>query len=135
MTREEAIDVLKHNYPSACFTELCDAVEMAIQALKHASTIDLDSIIAEHEDIGYEKGRRDGFAEAIEEAEPVRHGKWMKKPAYKGAEFNIYTCSECGEPWWFTMKYCGNCGAKMDSNDSNALNALNALEIDEVNDE
>ena len=33
MTREDAIDVLKHNYPSACFTDLCDAVELAIQAL------------------------------------------------------------------------------------------------------
>lgn len=33
MTREDAIDVLKHNYPSACFTDLCEAVEMAIQAL------------------------------------------------------------------------------------------------------
>lgn len=33
MTREDAIDVLKHNYPSACFTELCDAVEIAIQSL------------------------------------------------------------------------------------------------------
>lgn len=33
MTREEVIDVLKHNYPSACFTDLCEAVEIAIQAL------------------------------------------------------------------------------------------------------
>ena len=33
MTREEAIDVFKHNYPSACFTDLCEAVEIAIQAL------------------------------------------------------------------------------------------------------
>lgn len=33
MTREEAIDVLKHNYPSSCFTELCEAVEIAIHAL------------------------------------------------------------------------------------------------------
>ena len=33
MTNEEAIDVLKHNYPSMCFTELCEAVEIAIQAL------------------------------------------------------------------------------------------------------
>ena len=33
MTREDAIDVLKHNYPSACFAELCEAVEIAIQAL------------------------------------------------------------------------------------------------------
>lgn len=48
------------------------------------------------------------------DAEPVRHGRWVNRPAYKGAEFSIYTCSECGEPWWFTMKYCGNCGAKLD---------------------
>lgn len=33
MTRAEAIDVLKHNYPSACFEDLCEAVEVAIQAL------------------------------------------------------------------------------------------------------
>lgn len=33
MTREEAIDVLKHNYPSACFTDLCEAVDIAIKAL------------------------------------------------------------------------------------------------------
>ena len=33
MTREEAIDVIKHNYPSACFTDLCEAVEIALQAL------------------------------------------------------------------------------------------------------
>ena len=33
MTNEEAIDILKHNYPSACFTELCEAVDIAIKAL------------------------------------------------------------------------------------------------------
>ena len=44
MTREDAIDVLKHNYPSACFTELYDAVEIAIQALS-ASTIDAVPVV------------------------------------------------------------------------------------------
>lgn len=39
MTKEDAIDVLKHNYPSACFTDLCDAVEIAIQALSAQSEI------------------------------------------------------------------------------------------------
>lgn len=33
MTREEAIDVLKRNYPSSCFEDLCKAVDIAIQAL------------------------------------------------------------------------------------------------------
>lgn len=34
MTKDEVIDVLKHNYPSACFTDLCEAVDMAIEALE-----------------------------------------------------------------------------------------------------
>ena len=34
MTREEAIDVLDRNYPDKCFGILCDAVDMAIEALE-----------------------------------------------------------------------------------------------------
>ena len=46
-------------------------------------------------------------AEAIEEYEPVRHGKWNDDGQ----------CSECGafdnkDP--YGSKYCHNCGAKMD---------------------
>ena len=48
------------------------------------------------------------------EAEPVRHGRWVRK----GQE--IY-CSECGEESGYTWAgasrysdYCPNCGAKMD---------------------
>lgn len=33
MTREEAIEVFKHNYPASCFADLCEAVEIAIQVL------------------------------------------------------------------------------------------------------
>lgn len=33
MTREEAIDVLKRNYPDACFSDLREAVDVAIQFL------------------------------------------------------------------------------------------------------
>lgn len=39
MTREEAINVLKHNYPSACFTDLCEAVDIAIQSLSAQTEI------------------------------------------------------------------------------------------------
>jgi len=34
MTREEAIDVLKANYPDSCYELLREAVDMAIEALK-----------------------------------------------------------------------------------------------------
>lgn len=39
MTREEAIDVLKRNYPSACFADLCKAVDMAIEVLEQPEII------------------------------------------------------------------------------------------------
>ena len=39
MTREEAVDVLKHNYPSSCYEDLCKAVDMAIKALEQPEPI------------------------------------------------------------------------------------------------
>lgn len=39
MTREEAIDVLKHNYPSSCYEDLCKAVNMAIKVLEQRGII------------------------------------------------------------------------------------------------
>ena len=39
MTREEAIDVLKRNYPSSCFEDLCKAVDIAIKALEEPEII------------------------------------------------------------------------------------------------
>ena len=77
-------------------------------------TVDVDSLNAKHEDIGYEKGYRDGYAEALDVAdntEPIRHGHWENPMALAG------TCSMCG----YTIlgiiddfKYCPVCGAKMD---------------------
>lgn len=39
MTREEAIEILKANYPDACFEQLRDAVDMAISALKQPEIV------------------------------------------------------------------------------------------------
>ena len=49
------------------------------------------------------------------DAEPVRHGRWIYKPAWSNADWGVYLCSECNKPyWWNTDHYCPNCGAKMD---------------------
>lgn len=34
MTKEEAIDTLEHNRPSGCYEDLCEAVDVAIEALE-----------------------------------------------------------------------------------------------------
>lgn len=66
------------------------------------------------------------YAHTID-AEPVRHGRWVKCQG----KSNIWYCSECGEkinykqnrrtynipkvPVWQKNKRCRNCGAKMDA--------------------
>ena len=58
------------------------------------------------------------------DAEPIRHGKWIKMTGMMPPEFHgHYECSECG--WHLAgirdtknheenFSYCPNCGAKMD---------------------
>ena len=94
MTNEEAIDVLKHNYPSACFTDLCEAVEIAIQAL---------SIEPERKKGKWVHGR---------EIAREMVGDTVAAIFYEG-----WQCSECKciveeerEPLW---NFCPSCGADM----------------------
>ena len=50
------------------------------------------------------------------DAEPVRHGKWMRTEDECG-DFLCWTCSECGEQYVMPhhrASYCPNCGARMD---------------------
>lgn len=42
--------------------------------------------------------------------DPVKHGKWIRG----GEGDDIWLCSECESIFNCRMKYCGNCGAKMD---------------------
>ena len=53
-----------------------------------------------------------GRVESVD-AVPVVHGRWTDKDG------GIATCSVCGDRWgvWSVMKYCPNCGARMDGKD------------------
>ena len=56
----------------------------------------------------------------VVDAEPVRHGRWIYKPAWSNADWGVYLCSECNKPyWWNTDHYCPNCGAKMQEDKEN----------------
>ena len=74
-------------------------------------TVDVDRLNTAHEDIGYEKGFHDGYAEALDvtvDAEPIRHGRWLWVDGVR--------CSLCNHKLQTTglPSYCPNCGAKMD---------------------
>lgn len=51
ISREEAIETLKANYPDACFEQLRDAVDVAISALKQPEIIHCKDCKHYHEDI------------------------------------------------------------------------------------
>ncbi len=82
-----------------------------MECIDKVPIVDAESIVTKHEDIGYEKGYRDGYAEALEVTEDaVRHGHWI------GKEDQKWHCSECDgiAPKGHRYDYCPNCGAKMD---------------------
>ena len=60
----------------------------------------------------------------IIDAEPVRHGRWVKS-GYACGE-SEWTCTVCGNKEWRTsisrLKFCPFCGAKMDEGEQNATN-------------
>lgn len=47
------------------------------------------------------------------EAEPVRHGRWIKQ------ENGLNLCSVCGVAKVSHLPFCGHCGARMDATDTN----------------
>ena len=53
------------------------------------------------------------------EAEPVRHGEWIKMVFTDTGKFAGYKCSECGLGARKKFSYC-HCGAKMDGGSKNA---------------
>ena len=76
-------------------------------------------------DSDWMKGYKTGLiaaAEAIDEmptieAEPVKHGRWIKPTKINGRNFSIPHCSVCEDvPCGVNENthYCPNCGAKMD---------------------
>jgi len=104
------------------------AVEVA-RAVENAQTIDIESLITQHEDIGYERGYRDGYAEAwevLDDAKPVKHGHWIRESQTRFEKIffssRVFKCSVCGNYLDFddvnvgrgSANYCPNCGAKME---------------------
>lgn len=107
-------------------------VRLARNMVEDEPTVDAESLITQHEDIGYERGYRDGYAEALEvtdDAEPVRHGHWIdgndeifiREGSGEYVHITTEVCSNCKEliihAWTFgyvKYHYCPNCGAKME---------------------
>lgn len=87
-------------------------------------TVDIDAITESHERIGYDRGFRDGYAEALKETDNVPDknvGKWIDawRSAWDGTRHWYRECSECGyerddDNIDKDTKFCPNCGAYME---------------------
>lgn len=77
------------------------------EAIERVPIADIDAITESHERTGYDRGFRDGYAQATSE---VRHGHWERY-----LEVGLkWRCSECTSRFITPFNYCPNCGAKMD---------------------
>ena len=90
-------------------------------------TVDIDAITESHEKIGYDKGFRDGYAQATVDAEPVRHGHWINHYDDLFPEDSTIECSLCHEHYYELVtyeNYCPNCGAKMQGDEDAKTNTV-----------
>jgi len=112
-------DALKQTFCAECDRSIkCEDCDIDYHFEHLAPTVDIDAITGSHERIGYDRGFRDGYAQATSE---VRHGHWTDN----GHIGKRRWCSVCGgiafeqyDDYGLAevteSDYCPHCGAKMD---------------------
>lgn len=101
-------DKLKENFPKdADWDYPVNTNSEVVRIIDDAPTVDIDAITESHEEIGYDKGFRDGYAQAMSE---FRHGHWNER---YDTQYH-FECSECKYLHQYKDNYCPLCGAKMD---------------------
>lgn len=92
------------------------------QAINNAPTVDAVPL----EDYRSMEQTVHKLAQALAEAEPVKHGRWINERVHNlhnGEQRNARECSECGAIYFIydmanaideVPRYCPNCGARMD---------------------
>lgn len=84
--------------------------------INKASTAEEAKVLFAVKDVIYNQQRY------VIDVQPVKHGQWEEIEEYGGWGGTYFRCSICGDEWDLDtgtpvengMKYCPNCGAKMD---------------------
>lgn len=105
MTREEAIEILRRNRPTSdprpCGLELCDAVDMAISALRQQETVTDSHQLNEPLTLD-ELRKMDGEPVWVQSPGIPEYGRWA---IVEGAGENClflhddFTCHDYGKSW------------------------------------
>lgn len=105
MTREEAIEILRKNRPTSdprpCGMELCDAVDMAISALRQQDVTDTD--VGKNEPLTLDELRKmDGEPVWVQSPGIPEYGRWaIVEGVGENSLFlhDDFTCHEYGKTW------------------------------------
>jgi len=122
MTREEAIEVISQDIPCEHDTDLIEALNMSLEALKQEPCEDAISRkevaeILNHQRFGIAQISWDIISEkikALPSVTPTReHGEWERGYSYPDGQY--VKCSVCSEiiKCTYPMHFCPNCGADM----------------------
>ena len=126
MSNAEAIETLRANYPDACFAQLRDAVDVAIDALKAQDEVGdtisrqaaIESVRRFYDDyIVFDNGI--SLEKLLKELPPapvreVKRGKWIwDDEGYHCSECCFHAYGNTRECLDGTYRFCPNCGAAM----------------------
>ena len=109
MTNKEAISNLERIY-GIVSPDIQISLDLAIKALEDRPTVEWEKVTEAHEDIGYDRGFRDGYAQAVEER-PT--GEWEKTFPHNGKQHHKCTNCHVSSQVILVNNFCPNCGAKM----------------------
>lgn len=129
MTNAEAIETLRANYPDACYEQLREAVDAAIEALKAQDAA--GDTISRQAAIGTVKHMRkvcdtndinDYYNLMLEAfnvlppAQPeLKKGKWL---CVTDGHYEYFRCSQCGKHSDEPKPFCRCCEAKMEEGEN-----------------
>lgn len=113
MTNKEAIEILRANYPDACFGQLREAVDAAIEALK-AQNVAGDTISRQAAIEALDKRFDSIPMEQTTEILLLRKDLRELPPAEPKRIRGRWTCDQCGYMNNIEgMNFCQKCGRKM----------------------
>lgn len=129
MTNAEAIETLRVNYPDACYEQLREAVNAAIEALK-AQDAAGDTIsrraaigtvkhmreVCDTDDINdYYNLMLEAFNVLLPAQPELKKGKWL---CVTDGHYEYFKCNQCGKHSDEPKPLCRCCGAKMEEGDT-----------------
>lgn len=95
--------------------------EAAIEAIEElVSTMSVCVSMEECKGMNWMKQRAIAAIREQPTIDPVKHGRWSRErlPSLSGGTYEVWRCSECQSAFNWRMRFCGDCGARMEGEEN-----------------